>query len=126
VTEVVVRRPGYRVFTRSKATNALERGEHGTTACYAQRCRCQLCRRAARAAERLRRAELALLDGREPRYRCSAAPLRRHVAALRASGWSTAAVARAAGLNVLALQRLVADPRRRTFSDVVARVLAVG
>jgi hypothetical protein len=118
---VAVHRLG-RDFTRAKATNAIERGEHGTGA-YASGCRCGRCRSAARLSERVARAERAVLAGREPVYRSSTRPMLDHVAALCADGWTLKAIALAAGLNVEAFRRAVR--RGSTSSTTVAKVMRV-
>jgi hypothetical protein len=120
---VTVRRPGWRTFERPKVANAVDRGEHGTPAAYAVGCRCRACVEAARASERARRAELAVLYGRQPRYRVDAAAMAGHVAALRAAGWTLRAIADTAGLNVEAFRRCLRVGR--TDARTVAKVLAV-
>ena len=120
---VVVRRSDGRVFTRAKVPNAVEANRHGTTAGYAVGCRCRRCVAAARASERVRRAEYAVLAGRRPLYWCSTRPMLDHIGALRARGMTLKAIALAAGLNVEAFRRCLR--RGRTSSDVVRRVLAV-
>jgi hypothetical protein len=121
---VAVHRADGRVLDRAKAPNARELNRHGTTACFAQRCRCKRCRLAASTSERVRRAEIAVLAGRAPLYWCSTAPMARHVAELRAAGWTLKAIALAAGLNVEAFRRALR--KGSTSSDTVRRVLAVG
>jgi hypothetical protein len=118
---VVVHRLG-REFDRAKVPNALDRDEHGTAG-YALGCRCRRCRSAARTAERVARAERALLAGREPVYWCSTAPMARHIAALCADGWTLKAIALAAGLNVAAFRRALR--RGSTSSTTVAKVMRV-
>jgi hypothetical protein len=120
---VTVRRQGWRTFERPKVLNAAERGDHGTTAAYAVGCHCERCTNAARASERARRAELAVLNGRQPRYRVDTAAISGHVAALRAAGWTLRAIAVTAGLNVEAFRRCLRVGR--TDARTVAKVHAV-
>jgi len=119
---VVVHRSDGRVFTQAKTPNALERGVHGTAA-YALGCRCKRCRGAARASERVRRAERAVLAGRPPLYWCTTRPMAAHIAVLRADGWTLKAIAETAGLNPEAFRRALR--KGTTSSAVVRRVLAV-
>src|SRR5262245_2930950 len=112
---VTVHRLDGRVYDRAKAPNAVERGVHGTAA-YALGCRCRYCVGAARASERVRRAERAVLDGRPPLYWTTTKPIEPHVAALRADGWTLKAIAEAAGLNVEAFRRAL---RKGTTSSIV-------
>jgi hypothetical protein len=119
---VTVRRSG-KTFDRRRAANALDRNEHGTAG-YALGCRCVLCRSAARTSERVRRAERAVLVGREPLYwRTVPEAMTEHVAALRARGWSLRAISAAAGLHPDALGRALR--KGSTSSHTVNKVLGV-
>jgi hypothetical protein len=119
---VVVHRSG-RVFTRAKAPNARERGEHNAAG-YASGCKCRRCRSAAALADRTRRAERSILRGVPALYWCAVpTAMLEHVGDLRARGWSLRAISAAAGLHPEALGR--AMRKGTTSSDTVRRVLAV-
>jgi hypothetical protein len=123
VPMVRVDRPGFRPFVRVKVPNALERGEHGTPACYGSGCRCRRCVAAARSSERARLAELRVLHGEEPCYHLSTVALAAHVAELRRRGWSLRRIGLAAGLNPETVGRALRVGR--TDARTVARVLEV-
>ena len=102
-------------------STALERGEHGITA-YRQGCRCPSCRRAMHRRAQVWWATAQVRRGRDPASHVPARPVRRHVEELRAAGWTSAGIARAAGVAPATITR-IRKPGTGSCSRIVARAL---
>jgi hypothetical protein len=99
--------------------------EHGRTMWMSHGCRCNVCHRALLDYSRVRDAVRAVAEGRQPRARVPAHPVRRRVRRLRAAGWSVQAIADAAGVSHTTVDR-IANARLRNVTLSTARaVLAV-
>ena len=105
-------------------STALDRGEHGVTS-YRQGCRCPKCRRAMHTRAKVWWATAQLRRGRDPASYVRADRVRRHVEQLRAEGWTSSAIARAAQVAPATVCR-IRKPSTRWCSRIAAHaILAV-
>jgi hypothetical protein len=105
-------------------TTALERGEHGVTA-WRQGCRCPTCRRALHRRAQVWWATAQVRRGREPASHVPADKVRRHIAELRAAGWTSSSIARAAQVAPATITRIRKPTTKRCSRIVAGAILAL-
>ena len=103
--DVVHRADGTSYRRRARLT-AAERAEHATIAGYGAGCRCSRCVKARRRYQRQLLAARKVLAGGHAVWKVNTGPVWRHVARLRAAGWSVPRIARAAGVAEATVWRL--------------------
>lgn len=114
-------------YRRRARSTALERGEHGTLACYvSSRCRCAVCVETFRAYHRARYARLQLERAGESNRRVPVVAVARHIRRLRALGWSIDKIAAEAGCSSSTVRRYARLGRRArgwsTFADAIVGI----
>jgi len=105
-------------------STALERDEHGVSA-YRLGCRCSSCRRAMHRHAKVWWATAQLRKGRDPASYTAAGPVRKRIGELRAAGWTSTRIARAAGVSPGTVSRLRKRSTRWCSRIVAGAVMAI-